>query len=74
VDGWTASWTKSIGRYLVGELAESNFLEVATQGATASLGQRHCEALYFAGVVHLLNDDPTGARALFEQCVGTNRW
>jgi eukaryotic-like serine/threonine-protein kinase len=65
-------WSKTICRYLLGELSESQLLAVPAKPDSTTTRPRLGEALYFAGMVHLLNDDPNSARPLFEQSVATN--
>jgi zinc protease len=70
---WPAGWTKTMGRFLTGELTESQFLAASTEGAGRTPLSRPCEAHYFAGMVRLLAKDDAGARAHFEKSAATNQ-
>lgn len=73
IAGWPAGWMKSIGRHLAGELTEAEFFAGAADSAGRTTSVRVCESNYFAGMKHLLENDPVGARALFEKSVATNQ-
>ena len=66
-------WPASIGRFLTGNLPESDFLSQATTTAkrpSAITGQV-CESFYYAGMKRKLAGDKQGAADLFQKCVDT---
>jgi len=71
VTRWKASWKKSVGLFLAGEIDDTAFFELAAQGTPKSVREQKCEAFYFAGVIHLAKGDLDGAKSLFERCVAT---
>jgi tetratricopeptide (TPR) repeat protein len=68
IAGWKDGWPKTIGLFLAGRMNENDFLAAAKSGAPDAADDRTCQAYYFAGMMHLLGNDPTGARQLFKQC------
>ena len=64
-------WESSIGKYLAGDLLETNLFTEATTAARrpTDLDGQMSEACYYAGMKHLFAGDKTGAGQLFEQCV-----
>lgn len=64
-------WTRLVGRFLTGDLAEPAFLAAAAAGDDKTALLRQCEAYYYAGMTHLLKNDSLGARDLFNRCLGT---
>jgi lipoprotein NlpI len=68
---WSESWTKSIGRYLTGELTSDSLLAMAAQGGGRTGGSRLCEAHYFVGAMLLAAGNTAEARDHFERCVAT---
>jgi tetratricopeptide (TPR) repeat protein len=69
----TNEWDASIARFLLGSLAESNFLHQATTTAkrpSAVRGQV-CESLYYAGMKRKFAGDKQGALELFQRCLDT---
>ncbi|MGA3008536.1 MAG: hypothetical protein ABSE59_11665 [Opitutaceae bacterium] len=69
---WWLDWPKSVGLYLSGDLPESEFFKQAGTGDTKAKGEKSCQAFYFAGMIHLLANEPAAAQKLFEKCVATN--
>jgi lipoprotein NlpI len=68
-------WQLCLGRFLVGDLTESNLFEQASQTAvrpTDEPGQK-CEAFYYAGMKRLIGGDKPGALDFLEQCVATGQ-
>jgi zinc protease len=70
---WSATWTKNIARFLNGALSEADFLAASREGAGGTPLSRTCEFHYFAGMMCLLANDLTGARAHFEKSVETRQ-
>jgi lipoprotein NlpI len=64
-------WGGNIISFLAGQLPESEFLAVVTNGDNGVGGVHQCEAYFFAGAKLQLDGDAQGARNYFEKCVGT---
>ncbi len=69
--GWKDDWRKMIGRYLQGQLPEADFLAASETGTFRTVPELRCEAFYFAGMMHLLDQDAAGAREFFMKAMGT---
>ena len=69
--GWPAGWTKSVGRFLLGEITEDALFKSAAEGAANTVREHRCEAHYYAGMMRLLRKDSAAAKAYFTQCVET---
>jgi lipoprotein NlpI len=68
-------WQLCIAKFLVGDLAETNFLTQATETAvrpTDEAGQQ-CESYCYAGMKRLLNGDKSGAGELFGKCAASGQ-
>jgi tetratricopeptide (TPR) repeat protein len=72
-DDERSKWSLCIGRFLTGEMTESNLLTQATESAVRVTDEpsQKCEALYFAGMKRLIDGDKIGATDLFEKCVAS---
>lgn len=66
-----AGWIKTVGRYLTGEISEGDLLTHAKAGEPKTVHEQTCEANYYAGMTHLLQNDPQAARGFFQRCVET---
>jgi lipoprotein NlpI len=66
-------WPFQIGQFLVGKLAQDDFLSAAKTSAKDSNLQsgQLCEAYYYAGMKHLLMGDKIGAADFFRKCLDT---
>lgn len=64
-------WESCIGRFLTGDLDETNFLAQAIETARRPVDKNRqlCEARYYAAMKRLYNGDKAGASELLEQCV-----
>lgn len=69
----TNDWAASIGRFLAGNLSESNFLSQATTTAKrpSAIISQVCESFYYAGMKHKLAGDKQQAIDLFQKCLNT---
>jgi tetratricopeptide (TPR) repeat protein len=69
----TNDWAASVGRFLAGNLSESNFLSQATTTAKrpSAIISQVCESFYFAGMKHKLAGDKQQAIDLFQKCLNT---
>ena len=70
---WEAGWTKTVALYLLGKMAEKDFLEQADAGDIKTKLGHQVEAFYYAGMTHLFKKDTGAAAALFEKSVATNQ-
>jgi tetratricopeptide (TPR) repeat protein len=61
--GWKDPWPKTIADFLAGKINESKLLAAVAQGPNETVADRDCQANYFIVEMHLVNHDPTGARA-----------
>jgi tetratricopeptide (TPR) repeat protein len=68
---WNESWQKTIGQFLAGNLPEKDLFSAADRGNEKKLNGQKCEALYFAGMMHLLKNEPIRAKDFFEKCLAT---
>jgi len=64
-------WTRTVAKFLNGELDEFTLLDAATTGDKAAVKRQRGEAFYYAGMMRLVNHDPAGARKRFTSCVET---
>jgi len=66
-------WPACIGRFLIGNVPESDFLSQATTTAKrpSDKGGQVCETYYYAAMKHLIGEDKEGAAALFQKCLDT---
>jgi tetratricopeptide (TPR) repeat protein len=67
VPGCDTGWEKTIGQFLVGKLAEKDFLAVAKKSGD---NEKKARAYYFIGIKHLSKGDQAGARVWFQKCQG----
>ena len=71
VPTWKDGWRKTIGRYLLGEVKEADLFTAAGQFDLHPVPEQQSEAYYFAGMVHLLDNDPQAAKDLLAKAVAT---
>jgi len=71
VKGWKDGWTKTVGRFLIGEITEADFLAEAAKGQGQELTGHQCEANYYVGMTYLLKNDTVAARDYFTKSVAT---
>lgn len=65
-------WTRTLARFMLGELAEGALLQLAEQGKPTDLPGQRCEAFYYAGQLRLADGDQPGARDFFQRAVAAN--
>jgi lipoprotein NlpI len=70
VPTWKDGWPKTVGLFLIGNLTEADFLAAAAADPKTA-APHQCEAFFYAGMTHLLKNEPDAARALFTQSVAT---
>jgi len=68
VTAWKDGWPKSLGLFLTGTLNEAGLLAAANHGNSDDTPGQQEDALYFIGITHLLNGDPSGARDAWNKC------
>jgi lipoprotein NlpI len=66
-------WPVQIARFLTGMIKEEDFLTLANISARNPKQQasQMCQAEYYAGMKHLLDNDKKGAMAIFKKCLKT---
>lgn len=62
-------WTKTVARFLVGDLSEEDFLQRAEQGGPAELAGHRCEANYYIGEKRLVAGNKAEAIEFFSRAV-----
>jgi tetratricopeptide (TPR) repeat protein len=68
--GWPDGWTKTLAKFLLGQVSEPGLLAIAAQpnpDDPDAAAQHQVMALYFAGMLHHLNNDDPAARALWQK-------
>ena len=68
---WKDGWPRTVGRFLVGKLTETDFMALAGQADPKIANEQQCEACYYAGMLRHLQSDDAGARYLFQRCMAT---
>lgn len=68
---WPDGWPKSVGRYLAGELTETQLLNATYAGPLPTLKERLCEAYFYIGETHLLAGNRSTAEINFQSCITT---
>jgi tetratricopeptide (TPR) repeat protein/Zn-dependent protease len=62
-------WAKAIALYLTGRLSEKELLLDGDKGAAETRRRHECQALYYIGMIHLLENEPDAARVFFKKAV-----
>jgi ankyrin repeat protein len=65
-------WPSKVGRFLTGQLSESDFLKAADDPVLQTAKEQHCEAYFYVGSKHLIENDKMGAVGYFKKCLTTN--
>lgn len=65
-------WTRTLARFMLGELPENELLQLAEQGKPTDLPGQRCEAFYYAAQLRLVAGDKPGARELFQRAIAAN--
>jgi ankyrin repeat protein len=68
----TDDWPSKVGRFLVGQLSESDFLKAADDPNLRNAKEHRCEAYFYVGSRHLIGNDKMGALDCFKKCLTTN--
>jgi lipoprotein NlpI len=64
-------WRGHLIRFLLGDLAEKDLFAAASDGSARTEAAHECEACFYAGEMHLLAGDKSGAGTLFLKCLHT---
>jgi ankyrin repeat protein len=65
-------WPLKVGRFLTGRLSESDFLKAADDTDPQIAKEQHCEAYFYVGSKHLIENDKMAAVDYFKKCLTTN--
>jgi hypothetical protein len=65
-------WPLQVGHFLTSQLSEADFLKAAADTNAKTDQEQHCEAYFYAGMKHLLENDKTTAADYFKKCLATN--
>lgn len=65
-------WPSKVGRFLTGQLSESDFIKAADNADVQTDAEQHCEAYFYAGSKRLIEGDKTAAVDDFHKCLATN--
>lgn len=68
----TNDWPFQIGRFLPGELSESDFLKAAGSTDPRTDKEQHCEAYFYTGIKLLYDGNVSLAKSYFQQCIATD--
>jgi tetratricopeptide (TPR) repeat protein len=71
--GFTWYWPAKVSAFLLGQTAESDFLNAAASTEAGKDALQHCQAWYYAGIKDLLAENKSTAAADFQKCVATNQ-
>jgi len=66
-------WVAKIGAFLLGKLAEDDFIAASVVTDHDKDQGQHCEAWYYAGMKCLLSGDKKAAADDFGQCLDTKQ-
>jgi ankyrin repeat protein len=65
-------WPLQVGRFLTGQLSESDFIKAADNTNAQTSSGQHCEAYFYAGSKRMINGDKMGAVDDLKKCLATN--
>jgi lipoprotein NlpI len=68
----TNDWPFQIGRFLTGELSESDFLKAAGSTDPKTDKEQHCEAYFYTGIKLSHDGNVSLAKSFFQQCIATD--
>jgi tetratricopeptide (TPR) repeat protein len=72
-DGKAEDWPACIGTFLLGHIAESDFLAAATSSDENQNRFQHCQAWYYCGLKELLSRNKKLAADDFAKCIATGQ-
>ena len=67
--GCKAGWTKTIARFLAGQLDETAFFAAAKKSDGETVSEQKALAFYYIGMMRLSKGDTAGARDWFQKCL-----
>jgi lipoprotein NlpI len=70
-DKGSGDWPGKVGDFLLGRVAESDFLKSAESADQEKDSQHHCEAWFYVAEKRLLAGDRATAARYFEKCIAT---
>ena len=65
-------WPSKVGRYLTGQLSETDFVKAADDPNLQISKEQHCEAYFYVGSKHLIENDRMSAVDYFKKCLTTD--
>jgi lipoprotein NlpI len=65
-------WPLKVGRFLAGQLSESDFLTAANDPNLQTSKEQHCEAYFYVGSKHLIENDKLAAVDNLKKCLTTD--
>ena len=65
-------WPLQVGRFLADQITEAGFFNAAANANSQTDREQHCEAYFYAGMKHLVENDKTTAADYFKKCLATN--
>jgi ankyrin repeat protein len=65
-------WPSKVGAFLAGQSSESDFLKAADDPNLQTSKEQHCEAYFYIGSKHLVENDRMAAVDNFKKCLTTN--
>jgi lipoprotein NlpI len=65
-------WPSKVGSFLAGQMSESDFLKAADAPNLQTSKEQHCEAYFYIGSKHLIDNDRMAAVDFFKKCRTTN--
>jgi ankyrin repeat protein len=68
----TNDWPLQVGRFLAGQMSESNFLEAANSPNLQTAKEQNCEAYFYIGSKRLIDHDKPGTVEYFNKCEATD--
>ena len=68
----TDDWPLKVGNFLAGQMSESDFLRAADDPNLQTSKEQHCEAYFYVGSKHLIENDKMEAVDYFKKCLTTN--
>ena len=70
-DGSAGDWVNKIGTFLLGRIAEADFVAAANSPDTETDRDQHCEAWYYSGMKRQLAGDKKTAADYLRKCLAT---
>jgi len=68
----SGDWPLQVGHFLIGQLAEPEFLQAATSPNPKTDQEQHCEAWFYVGMKQFIAGDQATATNDFQKCLATH--